>query len=538
MGLIKMSVHAQRTGYTRRSLIAAGFAVLSLAAPCAGQAAQKPFVIDYSLTLPTLDPVVVGDIADNGFLASLYVTLVKFGSTVTPGQPAGVAVTQENQADLEGYLAQSWTTSADGKVLTFKIRDGVKFPSGRPVDALAARDSLVRALKSGKSGTYFVEAAQTGNVQSIDAPDPHTLVITLKRPEPMELQALALPNLGIIDLPLVAQNGGDTWLATHSAGSGPYVLASYQPGVRAVFKANPTFFGPPPREPEVIVNFIPDDATLLLQARNHQADVTLGLSKASTASLQGTPGLKILAVPTARWQLISFPNKSAPFDNEAFREALTYAFPYDAVLKNVAHGFGQLYYGPFPPQFPAFNAQLGAARNTDLAKAKELLTQSGVKLPVNAEIAIREGQNDQEQIATIAQSAWAPLGVNLKIDKLSSSAFEQVVSAPKKDALLVRFDGPSVLDPAWLLDYDLRASSLYNTSNYDNPQAEALLDKAHPLADTAGRQAIWDQIAKLWIADSPRIPVYADVYTAVVSDRVKNWHFAQNGPFDIHLWGE
>ena len=219
-------------------------------------------------------------------------------------------------------LAESWDVSADGTTLTFKIRDGVTFPSGRPVDASAVKASLERALGSGACGTYFTEAGQFGNTQSITAPDASTVVITLARSEPLVLHALTQPNTGIVDVALVEEMGGNEWLASNAAGSGPHTLAAYEPGVRARFAANPGFFGVPPSESEVIVNFITDDATLLLQARNGQADVTLGLRKASVASLVGREGLRIIEVDTARWQLIGLPNEVPPFDNAKFREAL------------------------------------------------------------------------------------------------------------------------------------------------------------------------------------------------------------------------
>ncbi len=513
-----------------------------LAMPFLGQVAvaaeQKPFVVNYSLPPFSLDPALVCDIADIGFVSGLYSTLLKHGEKPVANAPAGVKVSQEDPAKLEGYLAESWSVSEDGKTVTFKLRDGVKFASGNPVNGPAVAASLNRALKSGSCGTYFVEAGQFGNTQSITAPDDRTVVITLKAAEPLLLQALTVPTTSIVDVEAIKAAGGDDkWLSTHAAGSGPYVLDGYQPGVKAVFKANPAFFGTKPLESDVVVNFISDNATLLLQARNGQADVTLGLSKAATASLAADKDLSVIAVPTPRWQLVSLPNKQAPFDNAKFRAALSYAVPYEALLKAVAHGYGELFYGPFPPAFSAFNPAIGAARATDLEKAKTLLAESGVKGPVSLDVVIKEGQNDQEQIATILQGAWAPLGVAVSIKKLPASAYQQAVTAETKTAGIVRFDGPSVADPAWLLDYDLKAASTFNTSNYANAEAEKLLAEAHPIADPAKRQAYWDKIATLWVADAPRIPVYADVYTAVVSKAVKNWTFNQNGPFAVAEWG-
>lgn len=527
---------ARLPGRLRSALAAAPFTLLVALAPLQGEAAEGPLVVNYSLPPATLDPARVCDISDNGFISSLYLTLLQYADKPIEGAPAGIAATREDTTRIKGYLAESWEVSPDGKILSFKIRDGVTFPSGRPVDANAVKASLTRALKSGACGTYFIEAAQFGNTQSIEAPDASTVVITLAVSEPLVLHALTQPNSGIVDVALVEEMGGDEWLASNSAGSGPYVLKEYRPGVRATFVANPTFFGAQPPESEVVVNFITDDSTLLLQARNGNADVTLGLSKRSVSSLLGRDGLQVVKVGTARWPLIALPNEFPPFDNRKVREALSYAVPYEQILKSVAFGFGELYFGPFPPAFPAFNPALGAPRKFDLDGAKALIAESGASLPVQIDLVIREGANDHEQIAIIVQSMWKQLGVDLTIRKLPAAAYQEVIFAETKKTLLIRFDGPSVQDPAWLLDYDLRCASNFNTSDYCNSEAEDLLNKAHPISDKSERQALWDQIAKIWIEDTPRIPLYADTYTAVLKDGVKRWHFTQDGPFELHRW--
>src|SRR5581483_1423535 len=175
-------------------------------------------------------------------------------------------------------------------------------------------------------------------------------------------------------------------------------------------------------------------------------------------------------------------------------------------------------------------------RAFDLAKAKELIGASGVKLPVNAEMVIREGVNDQEQIATIVQGVWKTLGVNLTIRKLAAGPYANAIYADTKKYTLVRFDGPSVTDPEWLLEYDTRCNSMFNTSDYCNPTADALLNKTHSILDPAKRQAIWDQVTKMWVAASPRIPVYEDDYTIVLKKGVNHYYYAQDG-FTLNKWG-
>ncbi len=523
-------------GWVAASVAIALVALSELALPKVAGAQSGPFVVNYSKPPPTLDPARVCDISDNGFIASLYASLLTYEDKPIPGAPAGIVATQEDTTRFKGYLAESWDISDDGKTLTFKLREGVTFPSGRAVDAEAVAASLNWSLASGACGTYYMEAGQFGNTQSIAAADSSTLVITLARPEPLVLHSMTQPNMGIVDVALIEEMGGVDWLANNAAGFGPYLLEEYQPGVRAKFTANPTFFGEAPAEPEVIVNFITDNSTLLLQARNGQADVTLGLTKASVARLVGQEGLNIIEVDTARWQLIGLPNEVAPFDNPKFREALTYAVPYRQILDKVAFGFGEIYYGPFPPAFPTYDAALATPREFDLDRARALIEESGASIPVAIDMIIREGELNHDQIATIVQGTWRELGVNLTIRKLPASGYQEGIYTETKTTTLIRFDGPSVTDPGWLFDYDLRCASFFNTSDYCNAEAEALLDEAHPLLDEAKRQVNWDKIARLWVADSPRIPVFADTYTVVVKDGVKRWHYQQDGPFDLHRW--
>lgn len=524
---------AGRAGRLRRSLFAAGAVAALCVAPAS---AAEPFVINAAQAPSTLDPAFACDITDNGYVSPFYATLLAYPRKSLPG-PDGVAVTAEDTSKVVGGLAEDYDVSADGLTLTFKLRPGLKFASGAPLDAAAAVASLTRALKSGACGTYFIEAARFGNTKSIEATDDRTVVIRLGAPEPLVLDALTQPNLGIVEVAAVDAAGGKDWLASHAAGSGPYVLKSYQSGVGLELAANPNYYGPAPLEADVKVNFIADPSALILQIRNGQADVTLGAPRQAFADIEASGTGKVVAVPAPRWYLASLPNQLKPFDNARLREALSYATPYEALLKSVAFGHGQLYYGPFPPSFAAYDASIGGPRAYDLDKAKALVAESGVKTPVELKLVIREGAATEERIATILQGAWKQIGVDVAISKLSPTAYSDAVGAKEKTYAIVRFDGPSVTDPAWLLNYDLRAASPYNTSNYINAEAEALLDKASALADPAARQAIWNEIAAIWVKDAPRIPLYQDEYTAVVGKAVRHWDFAQDGPFEVQLWG-
>lgn len=522
-----MTRSAVRRLWMLPALIAAGMAG-------SAEAADGPFVINTLQAPATLDPAFLCDITDNGYVAPLYAPLVAYGRSPVADAPAGVTVTKENGNEIVPALAESWTVSDDGLTYTFTIRDGMTFASGKPIDGAAVVASLERALKSGSCGTHFMEAADYGNTKSITA-DGNVVTVTLDHPQPLLIHALTQPNVSIVDVATVEANGGNDWLATHSAGSGPYVLDSYQPGVKAVFKANPNYYGEPPREPEVVLNFIADPSTLLLQARNDGAQVTLGLPKQMLGEVADS--MNIVAVPTPRWELLGLPNRVPPFDNATFRSALSYAVPYDVLVDSVAHGYGESFFGPFPPQLAGYNPALGGPRAFDMEKAAKLMAESGVTGPVDLTVTIREGRDDHEQIATILQQIWGQLGVNLTISKVSGSAYAELVSAPEKTTAIMRSDGPSVAFAPWLLNYDIRCESNFNMSNYCNPELEATFDESNKVADLGARQPFFDKITEMWVADAPRIPLYGDIYTAVLDKSVKFWDFSQDGPFEIWRWG-
>lgn len=508
--------------------------ILTLATAFAGTAAlADPFVVNSSQPPSTMDPAFACDIVGNGYVAPLYTPLVTYARKSYPG-PEGVTVTAEDDSQIMPALAESWTVSDDGLTYSFKIREGAKFASGNALDGAAVAASLNRALNSGACGTYYMEAGSFGNTQSIVA-DGNTVTITLANPQPLLIHSLTQPNLSIVDVAVADANGGNDWMANNAAPSGPYVLDEYQAGVKAVYKANPNYWGEAPMEAEVVVNFITDPSALLLQARNGAADVTLGLPKQMVNQVKDS--LNVVEVPSPRFMIVGLPNKVAPFDNVTFRQALSYAVPYEAIQKSVAFGYADSFFGPFPPEFSAYSEGNGAARAFDMAKAQELLAASGVTGPVPLEMTIIEGSAEQEQIATILQNTWKALGVNATISKLSASAYVEKVTSPDKTSAIVRFDGPSIADPAWLLSYDMFCQSPYNQSNYCNADAEALFGEAVAMPNMADRQGKWDAIAKLWIEDAPRIPVYADVFTAVLDKDVTHWDFAQDGPFDLNLWG-
>ncbi|MBO1902390.1 ABC transporter substrate-binding protein [Leucobacter weissii] len=486
-------------------------------------------VVDTATAPSTFDPAIACNLVDISLLSDLYQTLVTY--EVDDSDPSAAV---QDQNEIVPALAEEWEVSDDGLTYTFTLQEGVEFPSGAPVDAEAVLYSWNRAFDLGGCGAYFLSSGKSESpIDEITAPDDRTVVVTLTERANNFLPALTNVNTGIIDRTVLEAEGGDTaedqstWLATHSAGSGPYTLESYSAGERAVYTANPAYSGSAPISDRVEINFISDDASLLLRARNSTADVTLGLSKQAVSSLEGDENVRIVSTPAPQWTKFDFPLAHAPFDDVRVREALSYAVPYQEILDKVAFGYGATYFGPYPPEFSAYDETIGAPREEDLARARELLDEAGIDTPVELPVYIRSGQTDQENVATILQSAWKDLGIELDVQILTASAYQEAISSDVVDYALIGTDGPAVVDPEWLLSYDYTS----------NEAANDLLAEAADTADEAARQELWNEIAELWIADVPRIPLYAQDDVVVVGADLSSFASGQSNTL-FHLWGK
>jgi peptide/nickel transport system substrate-binding protein len=508
--------------------------------PASGGKNAGAVTVNTSVAPSTLDPASGCGVTDLALIGNLYTRLTQYG---TKAGPSGTR--QFDAGTIEPYLAtKPWTVSGDGKTYTFTLPAGLKFPSGKPLDAAAVKYSLERVIKVNGCGQFFITDGIPGLIHTIRTPDPTTVVFELSQADANFPQALAQPAAGVVDKSVIDAHGGiekdkpSQWMASHSAGAGPFLLSSYEPNRQAVLTANPHYKAKPAvASKKLTINFVNSDPTLLLQARSGDADLTLGLSKQSAHSLKTDKNTTIVADTSPLSEQIGMLNTKAPFDNRTFREAMTYAIPYQQIVSKVAFGYGKLFYGPLQPVFAEFDPQLSAPRTYDLAKAKQLVAQSGVKTPVKVTMAVQEGNTIEQQIATIAQGEWRKLGVQVRVRTLAAAEYIDSIEGHKYQSY-VRLDGPGVVDPGYYLAYDAVCKIAFNLTEACVKGNDALLTKARSESDAATRKRIYDQITRNWVADSPKIQVYADQYVVALRKGVTGYVYSHEIDFRTLAKGE
>ena len=432
-----------------RAVAALGTALLVLTGcgtvPNATSGEDRPFTINWSTQLTNIDPAFVCAGDDNSFASNFYARLVALD---TDTQEDGTVVASTSPDRIQPDLAESWTVSEDGTNYTFKLREGAKFANGNPLDAEAVRYSIMRNLTIGACGALALQIGLTDPplIKGVVVVDPATVRLELSRAYPSILVTLAQSRGSIYDPVEIKAHGEDKkgvpnqWLASHTASSsGPYVLDTYVPNNHAILTRNPNYHGKPALEETVRINFITSVPTLMLQARRGQADVTLGLPPYVVDQLRSEDCCKVATAPSLSPATVSMNNQEGNSSNAKLREALTHAVPYDQIIEEVAHGFADSYYGPFPPDVPGFNKELSAPRTMDKELARRLVAESGIENPT-IDLMINPAAPSVSTLATILKAGWEEIGVKVNIDSQTPTSFATRFNTGKYGSALL-FEG-------------------------------------------------------------------------------------------------
>ncbi|MDF2707581.1 MAG: transporter substrate-binding protein [Nonomuraea muscovyensis] len=333
----------------------------------AAQSGAKTLVIDTSFDLKTADPgrtyeptgLIVGK--------ATYETLLTFdGGDVTKPVPA---------------LAESYELSEDGKVVTLKLKQGATFADGSPITADDVVFSLTRVRDMKGTPSFLLDGVEVAKA------DDATITLTSKQANPALPYILPNPALGIINSKLAKQNGATTdpqdkaeqYLNSTSAGSGPYLIESFNVSSQVVLKANPKYYGTKPAYDKVVIRNV-EAATQKLNVQRGDSQVALNLSGDQVAGMPAnlqvdkTSSANVIFLFANQNQEIS---KTTP--NAKFVEAVRKGVDYAGLLELAGEGATQAP-GVIPSQIlGALGADQAAKR--DLEGAKAALAASGLSNP-------------------------------------------------------------------------------------------------------------------------------------------------------------
>jgi peptide/nickel transport system substrate-binding protein len=410
----------------------------------------------------------------------------------------------DNDFTLVPKLAESWEPADGGKRWTFKLRQGVTFSDGTPLDAAAVKASFDRLLDpKGKSAALpaFETILSPGGVSVVDA---GTVAFTLDRQFSDFPYLVSAGNYNAVILK--SDYAGDFTKA--AIGTGPFLLKSYDSATGASLVRNEKYWDTgKPLLDGVEVKFYADDQADLLALQGGDIDAQI-LSRPLLAQPLGATGaVTVDSVKGTGVTVLTLRVDQAPFDKKEVRQAVAYGLGRPDILQSIGSGVGDLGNDHLlAPLFPAAPTGI-PQRALDKQKVADLLKAAGVgKLtftltfdPPNKDYAVTI-QNQLEQV-----------GIAVSLDQRSSKEFyggDQAKDTPWlfTQANLVGWAGRAV--PSQFVIPMVKSGAVWNGSKYANAELDAAAD-AYDSATTDGeRKAKAETIAKILHEDVPIIVAY------------------------------
>lgn len=478
----------------------------------------KTLVVASGADAVTLDPQLSFDGQSPLLWRAVYENLLKYeGDTL----------------ELVPHLAESFEVSPDGLTYTFKIREGVTFSDGEPLNAAAVKISIDRQIAVEQGIAYAL-----ANVEAVETSDDMTVVLTLSAPSDGALSAFAgLYAPYIISPKAIADNEqdgdlGQAWLRDNMVGTGPYLLESYNQSQQAVFSRNPNYWGgwEGDHVDQIIISYVKEPATERLVLEQGEIDIALFLPDDAVEEVDGKEGIVVTDVPSFNLYYLVLPTREGPTADKKVRQALSYGFDYDTWVNDIMRGKAQQAQGPVPSNFVGFNPNT-PKYNYDPDKARAMLADAGYPdggftIPYTYET----GYFWKRPLGELFQANMADLGITVDIQELSPTAWADLLSNPETANHAFGLVWWPTLKTPYDFMFPLFATGAQGTAGYNwgyfsNPDLDALLDAGTIEPDEAKRMEIYGKAQDLLVDEAPALYVYEKHYRLPMRNTVQGFVF-------------
>jgi peptide/nickel transport system substrate-binding protein len=410
----------------------------------------------------------------------------------------------DEKLNIVPQLALSYETSADGKEMTIKLRPGVKFHDGEPFDAEAAKFSLDRHLTLPTS----FRKPELAALDHVDVIDPLTVRLVLKTPFSPLISQLT-DRAGMMVSPKAAKQAGEKF-GLHPVCAGPYKFVERVQQDRIVFEKFADYWNKDNIFIERVV-FLPIvDATVrLANLKSGGLDLIERVLATDIKDVRGDSRLKLSSALELGYLGLTInigndKSKGALSQSEKVRQALDLSIDREAVNQVVFNGEFTPGNQWISPEHPYYQKAFPIPKR-DVARAKALLKEAGVSLPVSVDLMVPKGA-ENEAVAQVLQSMAAEAGFDLKIRLIEFATSFKQAQAGEFQAFLIGWSGR--IDPDGNAYVFLHTKAPQNDGVYSNPDVDKGLEDARLISDPAARKAIYEKVTGLVLKDEPIIYLY------------------------------
>ena len=480
------------------------------------------FVFHHEDDLPGMDPLTSYDEISNMGLKLTFEGLIDY----------------DEHVDFVPRIARALPeVSEDGREYTFHLRDDVRFHNGRAVTAEDVRWSMERMLSPelGSPGAVFYQlldgyedyrAGRAEHVRGIEVLGSHSIRFRLTQADQTFMNAMAMTFAYPVPREVYEELGAS--FAMHPVGTGAFVVETWEPGVRVVFRRNEDFFVPGrPYVDRMVFELNLDRGPAFMRFQNADLDhihrtqptdyVWLRQQERWRPYWTEYPGLDV-------WGL-EMNCGLAPFDDVHVRRAV--AFALDGARWRRARANRLLITGqPIPTALMGYDADLPGAHHFDLERAREEMRLAGHPVTRQGDRWVAEGigpvslwvgAGDTGRVyGELAQQDLAQIGIEVEIRQVAFTTYLTETGRPGQVQIFLGGWSADFPDPANFLDVLFSSASIHeegseNRSFYSNPELDALLARARVERDRDARRQLYREASAIVVRDAPWAFVFANL---------------------------
>ena len=387
---------------SRRGVLRSGLAIsalpflprMAIAAP----AVENTITVGSAADITNFDPY-SQNVSDLLMLKTVNAWLLTYDEDLNPAPSA-----------LESYEIDD-----DNMSVTLTIRDDVVFHTGKTMTVEDVVYGFERAVDPKRGFNLF--AAASTLIDSVEAVDDRTVVLSLKQPTNTSLITDMLVHQPVVDM---AQNSAEG-LAGAPASAGPFRVVDWRQGESLTLEAFPDYYGEAPATPNIVFRFFTSPAAATNALVSGAIDV-LAYPTPRDASLLEDRFDILSGFPGAATMLLRVSTKTAPFDNQIVRRALQHAINRDRIVDEVLYNFGGAAYLPFGPNSPVQSEDVPGRVGYNLETARDLLSE----LPseqLTGTAMVNSADPVGLLVMQIIQSDLASIGFELDIEQVETASF-------------------------------------------------------------------------------------------------------------------
>ncbi|MGP4110735.1 ABC transporter substrate-binding protein [Streptomyces sp. 4N509B] len=413
-------------------------------------------------------------------------------------------------------LATDWEVSDGGRTIVLRLRDDVRFHSGRPFEPDDVIENLRwQANEEGAPGQLRSTAAA---VTDASATGPHEVTLRL---------AHGVSNFfDLCEIMFIADHETLDGLTTGRElnGTGPFVFTDYSPGVSMSFRRNPDYFrSGRPYLDEVELRVVGEQQAIVAALQSGQTHMGFQLNGNHLRNLRADERLAIHELDTNDYgHYVGCNVNVEPLGDRRVRQAIAHAIDREKILEMVVADIGTTASSPWTPSNPAYDEAAARHYHHDPERARALLAEAGV-VGASLDLAIRSNEpGGDRSTAEIVQDGLREVGLDVEIVVFQAADFQARLGTANLPGLWVAGHGFGQLNPATLLNGAFPFNANANASNFDSDHYRELADRAWRATDEQAAASVYAEVTELLLREQFVIDLLSSSQSFVTTEALRD----------------